>query len=176
MRLAFRRHFLLCICSLSSSQALLELNCMPTKVLSLYCVLSLINSVFCLTCAFSKFLVYKVTMNLHVGLKLHLILLLLFKKSLLYFFISVSIHRSRIGGVMVSTFASCALHFVYHGFEPWSWSGKTKGYEIGVCCFSAKHTSLRTKTKSKDWCWEWVEQHHANMSIATSGMFQELAE
>jgi hypothetical protein len=33
------------------------------------------------------------------------------------------------------------------GFEPSS--GQTKDYQIGICCFSAKHTSLRRK--SKDW-------------------------
>jgi len=27
--------------------------------------------------------------------------------------------------------------------------GKTKDYKIGICCFSAKHTALRRK--SKDW-------------------------
>jgi hypothetical protein len=34
-----------------------------------------------------------------------------------------------------------------HGFEPRS--GQTKDYEIGICCFSAKHAALRRK--SKDW-------------------------
>jgi hypothetical protein len=28
-------------------------------------------------------------------------------------------------------------------------SGETKDYEIGICCFSAKHAALRRK--SKDW-------------------------
>ena len=28
-------------------------------------------------------------------------------------------------------------------------SGQTKDYKIGICCFSAKHTSLRSKRK--DW-------------------------
>ena len=28
-------------------------------------------------------------------------------------------------------------------------SGQTKDYKIGICCFSAKHTALRKK--SKDW-------------------------
>jgi len=36
---------------------------------------------------------------------------------------------------------------VVHGFEPRS--GPTKDYEIGICCFSAKHAALRKK--SKDW-------------------------
>ena len=48
------------------------------------------------------------------------------------------------GGVMVSVLASIA---VYRGFEPRS--GQIKQYEIGICCFSAKHTALRRK--SKDW-------------------------
>jgi hypothetical protein len=30
-----------------------------------------------------------------------------------------------------------------------SQSGQTKDYKIGICCFSAKHTALRTM--SKDW-------------------------
>ena len=29
--------------------------------------------------------------------------------------------------------------------EPWS--GQTKDYNIGICCFSAKHTVLRNKSK-----------------------------
>jgi hypothetical protein len=36
---------------------------------------------------------------------------------------------------------------VDRGFEPRS--GQTKDYKIAVCCFSAKHTALRRK--SKDW-------------------------
>ena len=45
---------------------------------------------------------------------------------------------------MVSVLASTAVD---HGFEPRS--GQTKDFEIGICCFSAKHTALRRK--SKDW-------------------------
>ena len=40
-----------------------------------------------------------------------------------------------------------ALSAVDRGFEPLS--GQTKDYKIGICCFSAKHASLRSK--SKDW-------------------------
>ena len=36
---------------------------------------------------------------------------------------------------------------VDRGFE--IWSGQTKDYKIGICCFSAKHAALRRK--SKDW-------------------------
>jgi hypothetical protein len=28
-----------------------------------------------------------------------------------------------------------------------SWSGQTKDYKIGICCFSAKHAALRSKIK-----------------------------
>jgi hypothetical protein len=35
----------------------------------------------------------------------------------------------------------------YPRFEPRS--GQTKDYEIGICCFSAKHAALRRK--NKDW-------------------------
>jgi hypothetical protein len=34
-------------------------------------------------------------------------------------------------------------------FEP-SW-GKTKDYNIGICCFSAKHTALRRKNIYTGW-------------------------
>ena len=67
---------------------------------------------------------------------------------------------NHIGGVMVSMIASSAVD---HGFEPRS--GKTKTYKIGICCFSAKHASL--KRKSKDWlAWNQdnVSEWH-NMSI-----------
>ena len=52
--------------------------------------------------------------------------------------------KHRIGGVMVSVLASSAVD---RGFEPRS--GQTKDYEIGMCCFSAKHAALRRKRK--DW-------------------------
>jgi hypothetical protein len=47
-------------------------------------------------------------------------------------------------GVMVRMLASSAVD---SGFEPIS--GPTKDYKIDICCFSAKHTSLRRK--NKDW-------------------------
>ena len=43
---------------------------------------------------------------------------------------------------MVSVLTSSAVD---HGFEPRS--GQTKDYEIGICCFSAKHAALRRKSK-----------------------------
>jgi hypothetical protein len=36
---------------------------------------------------------------------------------------------------------------VYCRFEPWS--GQAKDYEIGICCFSAKHVALRSKSKDR---------------------------
>jgi hypothetical protein len=40
------------------------------------------------------------------------------------------------------------LNVINYGFK--SWSGQTKNYKIGICCFSAiKHTVLRRK--NKDW-------------------------
>jgi hypothetical protein len=44
----------------------------------------------------------------------------------------------RISGVMVSVLDSSAVD---RGFEPRS--GQTKDYNIGICCFSAKHASFR---------------------------------
>ena len=50
--------------------------------------------------------------------------------------------KHRIGGVMVSVLASSAVD---RGFEPQS--GQTKDYNIGICCFSAKHAALARKSK-----------------------------
>ena len=47
-----------------------------------------------------------------------------------------------IGGVIVSVFASSAVDL---GFEPRS--DQTKDYKIGICCFSAKHSALKSKSK-----------------------------
>ena len=54
---------------------------------------------------------------------------------------------------MVSVFA---LNEVNHGFEPQL--GQIKDYEIGICCFSAKHTALRRKSK------DWLAQNQDNVS------------
>jgi hypothetical protein len=45
---------------------------------------------------------------------------------------------------------------VYLGFE--SRSGPTKYYEIGNCCFSAKHTALRSMSKN------WLAVNQDNVS------------
>jgi hypothetical protein len=47
-----------------------------------------------------------------------------------------------IGGVMVSVLASSEVD---RGFEPRS--VQTKDYKISICCFTAKHASLRSKSK-----------------------------
>ena len=60
---------------------------------------------------------------------------------------------NRIGGIMVSVLA---LSAVDRGFEPRS--GQTKDYRIGICCFSAKHTALRRKSK------DWIAQNQNNVS------------
>ena len=49
---------------------------------------------------------------------------------------------NRIGGVMVSVLVSSVVE---RGFE--TWSSQTNDYEIGICCFSAKHAALRKKSK-----------------------------
>ena len=38
------------------------------------------------------------------------------------------------------------------------WSGQTKDYKIGICCFSTKHAALRRKSK------DWLAQNQNNMS------------
>ena len=60
---------------------------------------------------------------------------------------------NRISGVMVSVVASSAVD---RGFEPRS--GQAKDYEIGICCFSAKHAALRRKSK------DWLAQNQDNVS------------
>ena len=50
--------------------------------------------------------------------------------------------NERIGGVMVSMLASSAVD---RGLE--LRTGQIKDYEIGICCFSAKHATLRRKGK-----------------------------
>jgi hypothetical protein len=55
-----------------------------------------------------------------------------------------SLKKDCIRAVIVSVLA---LSAVDRGFEPQS--GRTKDYEIGICCFSTKHAALRRK--SKDW-------------------------
>ena len=47
---------------------------------------------------------------------------------------------NRISGIMVSVLAASAV-------DRGSQLGQTKGYKIGICCFSAKHTALRRKSK-----------------------------
>jgi hypothetical protein len=37
-------------------------------------------------------------------------------------------------------------------------SGQTKDYEIGICCFSAKHVTLKRKNK------DWLAGNQDNMS------------
>ena len=71
--------------------------------------------------------------------------------------------KHRIGGVMISVLASSAVD---RGFEPWS--SETKDYEIGICCFSAKHAALRRKSKY------WLARNQNNVSewsdISTRGL------
>ena len=45
---------------------------------------------------------------------------------------------------------------VDRGFKPRS--GQAKDYEIGICCFSAKHAAFRRKGK------DWLAQNQNNMS------------
>ena len=59
-------------------------------------------------------------------------------------YLDISKILNHIVGVMVSMLTSSVVD---RGFEPRS--GQTNDYKIGICCFSAKHTVLRRK--SKDW-------------------------
>ena len=59
----------------------------------------------------------------------------------------------RIGGIMVSVLVWGALD---RGFKPQL--SKTKDYEIGICCFSAKHAALTRKSK------DWLARNQNNVS------------
>ena len=79
----------------------------------------------------------------------------------------VSVNRS--SGVMVSVLTSSVVDRVFK-----SWSGQTKDYEIGICCFSAKHTALRRKNK------DGLAQNQNNVSkvgacLSADCCFSELA-
>ena len=65
---------------------------------------------------------------------------------------------NRIAGVMVSVLASNAVEC---GFE--LRSNQPKDYKISICCFSAKHASL--STKSKDWLARNQDNVWGDMSI-----------
>jgi hypothetical protein len=54
---------------------------------------------------------------------------------------------------MISVLASSAVD---RGFEPRL--GQTKNYKIDICCFSAKHTVLRRKSK------DWLARNQDNVS------------
>ena len=61
--------------------------------------------------------------------------------------------KSCIGYVMVSVFA---LSAVGRGYD--LRSGQAKDYNIGICCFSAKHTALKRK------CKDWLARNQDNVS------------
>ena len=54
----------------------------------------------------------------------------------------MSILQNCICGIMICVLA---LSAVDRGFE--TRSGQANDYNIGICCFSAKHTTLRCKSK-----------------------------
>jgi hypothetical protein len=73
-------------------------------------------------------------------------------------FFICSLVANRIGGVMISVLAASTVD---RGFEPRL--GQTKDYKIGICCFSAKHAALRSK--SKDWLAQNNVSEWSDMSI-----------
>jgi hypothetical protein len=54
---------------------------------------------------------------------------------------------------MVSVVALSAADRVFNAR-----SGQTKDYDIGICCFSAKHAALRSKNK------DWLARNQNNVS------------
>ena len=69
---------------------------------------------------------------------------------------------------MVSVLASSAVD---RSFEPRS--GQTKDYNIGICCFSAKHTVLRRKTS---WLGIRIMCQNGAKSLSDDCCFSELAQ
>ena len=67
--------------------------------------------------------------------------------------LNLQMKTNRIGSVMVSVLATSAVDCE---FEPRS--GQTKDYTIGICCFSAKHATLRRKGKY------WLVRNQNNVS------------
>ena len=65
--------------------------------------------------------------------------------------------ENHMNGVMSSVFASSVVDY---GFKPKL--NQTKDYRICICCFSAKHTTLRRKSKdglaqNQDNVFEWSD-------------------
>ena len=50
-------------------------------------------------------------------------------------------YKNSIGRVIVNVLASVVVRRFEH------LSGQSKDYKFGICCFSAKHASLRSKSK-----------------------------
>ena len=63
------------------------------------------------------------------------------------------ISSEKAGGVIGSVLSSSAVD---RGFE--HRSGQTKDYKIGICCFSAKHATLRRKGQ------DWLARNQDNVS------------
>ena len=65
---------------------------------------------------------------------------------------------NHVGSVIVNVPTSSTVD---RGFEPWS--GQTKDYKIGTCCFSAKHAALMRKNK------DWLVRNQDNVSERGGG-------
>ena len=80
-----------------------------------------------------------------------------------------------IGGVIVSMLDSSMVDRV---FEPWS--GQTKDYEIGICCFSVKHAALSSNvsegtTNLRTDCW-FSHLSEGTTNLRTDCWFSHLSE
>ena len=63
---------------------------------------------------------------------------------------------------MITVHASSAVD---RGFDPWS--SRTKDYEIGICCFSAKHAALRENNLL------FIVLAHCNIGFLVSDTFSD---
>ena len=76
--------------------------------------------------------------------------------------------KNRIADVMVSVLASSVVD---RGFEPRL--GQTKDFQIGICCFSARLTALRRKSKdqlarNQNNVPEWSDMSHRGLFFSVS--------
>ena len=101
---------------------------------------TILNVFLLVFCTILNVCVYDFSLYLYALIKILLTIYWFFIYSLGSIMIVVSKKKNCIVAVLISNAVDC-------GFEPRLC--QTKDYEIGICCFSAKHTALRSK--SKDW-------------------------
>ena len=116
----------------------MALNTIPPHnnftISSLDTLVDLILQTGCFTCVLLPEIIWVVSLVLKCQPELRYI-------SMQYFRYRHSV-SNHIDSVMIRALTSSVVD---RGFEPWS--GQTKDYTIGICCFSSNHVALRRKSK-----------------------------